>query len=233
MNANATEGVLGKAMDFLSTTFKAEKGSFKKGVETYANKAEQKSVDGFKGGIEKIVKKGDKNASEAIVNKNIGFANEQAENLAERMGGKQTDNVKNIAQENVARKTLLSGSTKIDGEEAFKAAAGKEERRIGRGGLKESAKSYFTDPYKTMRDSGATDEARKLATRQFVGRSGAAAAGVGAVGAMGYNTLTTGDDAQGHGRTFGGAVGNTLGATAGVGALGTAGAFGASILKKL
>ena len=233
MNEAATEGILGKAMKFLSSTFKAEDGSLKKGVETYANKSEQSSVNGFKKGIEKIVKKGDKEASEAVVNQNIGFANEQVEDYATRMGGKQTDNVKTIAQENVARKTFMSGSTKIDGEEAFKTAAGKEERRINRGGMKEAAKSYFTDPYKTMKDSEATDEARKLATRQFAGRVGVAAAGVGAIGAVGYNTLTTGDDAQGHGRTFGGAVGNVAGATTGVGVLGTAGALGVSMLKKL
>ena len=126
MNEKAEKTVIGKAMDFLGSTFKAEEGSYRKGVEAYANKAEKKSVGGFKSGVEKIVKKGDKEASEAIINQNIGFMNEQAENYAAKLGGKQTDAVRNIAQENVARKTLLSGSTKIDGEKAFNEAASKE-----------------------------------------------------------------------------------------------------------
>lgn len=228
LNPNATESVFGKAMSFLSSTFKAEKGAYKKGVEKAADKYGDKISKNIDSHIDDVAKRVKQNRDHVG-----GKFEEKAERIAKEHGVDiDSDDIKDFGSQ-AAIVESLSGGKKIKNGADLKQRADSIQKKVNRSGIAEAGKSYFTDPYKTMINKEASEEARSLAKRQFVGRTGAAAAGVGAVGTMGYNTLTTGDDKDGHGRTFGGAVGNTIGGSVGAGVLGTAGAVGVSMLKKL
>jgi hypothetical protein len=226
MNQSAEKTLFGKAMDFMSSTFKesgivsSNKG---KALETVASKNKEAA--------HKVVNDGLSKAGDAITRTEdkVSKIKNGIKNISTKDG--ESEAVRDIVEDNAISHVGKKGGEINDS--SISKARGRVDRSVKAETAKGVVKDYFANPYKTMMNKEASDEARSLAKRQFIGRTGAAAAGVGAVGAIGYNTLTTGDDAQGHGRTFGGAVGNTVGGTVGMGALGTAGAFGVSMLKKL
>lgn len=180
MNEKAERGILGKALDFMSSTFKSEEGAYARGVDRATNKYAEKIGKNMEKRISKI-----EGVTKENFEANADFITGQAEDMIGRLGGEGAKSTaRATAEAGVAIDALTSGSTKITSKEDFSNAAGKIERKINRNGIGETAKGYFTEPYHTMRNTKSSDEARSLAKRQFIGRTGAAGTlGVGGIGA--------------------------------------------------
>lgn len=216
MNEKAEKTLFGKAMEFLGSTFKAEEGAYQKGVQKAAEKRIGKASVDLREHAKKIATRTGTAEDDVVDKMTTKGANIIKEHNVD------IDNAQHSGKF-TAIMDSLSGGSKIKDAADLEKRAGGIQRKINRQGFVEAGKGYFTDPYKTMINKEASDEARSLAKRQFIGRTGAAAAGVGTVGAIGYN-LSQNDDKD---------KVNAIGAGVGTGALGTAGAAGISMLKKL
>lgn len=177
----------------------------------------------------KIVKKADKAVRNSAEGEEISQAFSNARKYNDTYAGNAAEaELRNSANEDNVKKAasryLSAGGEKAT-QKSYDEAYEKAQSVLKRDTAFESAKGYFTEPYKAMTDKGLSKAERGLATKQFMARTGAAVGGAALVGGIGHDMLADNEEDTG----LGGIAVNTAGAT-GL-AAGVAG--GVSLLKRL
>jgi hypothetical protein len=236
MNKNATEGVVGGALNFVKGLFE-EKGVVTKNMRDSAKNVAESKLRGsaehavniandVAGGGKKTEDLADVMTRQAEGRNKIHetFKHKDAAN-ADRVTNKHIEEAAAAHTQNVA----TEGGSKVS-QEAYDKAHKQVNREVKMNAAKGTVKDYFMNPYDRMKN-GATEEIKKQGRNQLIARAGVAGAGVGTVGAVGYNMATNGSD--GKSRSFGQDVGNAVGTAATLGIMSSIGTGGASMLRKL